>query len=221
VSCCELKKEKITMKHWTIFLGAFLLVLALPAGANTLCGYVNSNASGAGTYYAGALETFTCPGIYIAPGYTLTNVTLSIADDAAGPAIGAGSTVVNTWTNVGGSFISLPGPWTVTSTSLDGVTFGLCATTGTGAPTGLCPEVLSVNPGTAGGATGFTTGSISLAVQLSQPTGIISGIGFVDANLSYSYTESQTGVPEPASMGLVGLAVLGLGAMVRKGRKKA
>jgi hypothetical protein len=211
------------MKHWTIFLGAFLLVLALPAGAVTLCGYVNSN--GNSPYYQGVTQTFTCPGIYIAPGYALTNVTLTLADDAAGPTagnLGLAATLMDTWTNVGGSFISLPGTWTVTSTSTDGVTFGTCATTGTGAPGGGCPAVYSVSPGTLGGTTGFTTGSIVLSDTLTQGgAGINSGQGFVDANLSYTYTESQTGVPEPATMGLVGLAVLGLGAMVRKGRKKA
>jgi hypothetical protein len=204
----------MTMRSFGVLLVVLLVVVALPASAITLCGKVSSDSSG--SYYAGTPYQFTCPGINIANGWMLTSVTLYVADDASGPANAAPATVVNTWSNVAGSFLSLATPPTITETSTDGFTFGPCTPAG---PGGGCPLIYTFTPMLAGAVGGTTTASIMLSVALSQVPGITQGTGYVDANLSYAYTEVQTGVPEPATMSLVGLAMLGLGVMVRKGRK--
>jgi len=201
-----------------------LLALVVPtASASILSGYLNCGGVGSPTgsnvfnggaivptaTLSGGLATITCGAITVPTGDTLTQVDLEFYGDAHAP-IAAGASIVETWNSLAGvSFgtgvitISAPGP----------TSFNQCGGTG-GTFTGLsCDVVLSFTENVAAGS-GFgpVTAQVSAAAGAG---GGVAGNGGDSANLFIQY-EYASGVPEPATLSLMGGALLGLGVFARK-----
>jgi hypothetical protein len=201
-----------------------LLLFASTASASyILCGQVGSavgnstflggtatpGAAGTATL-AGATATLGCNAITVPLGSTLTEVQYELYTDAGGPGGNTLASINFTWT--AGTGISFSPPEVLTLNSTAGISFDQCSAV-SGPVSGACPIVYNVFPGLAGVA-GY--GPVTLTVSaLAGGGGGVSASGNVNADLfvSYSYT---SGTPEPATLSLIGGALLGLGVFAKK-----
>ena len=187
-----------------------LMLLFVPAASASyiLCGAATSGGDGATALGATQPVTFTCPSIAIPTGSWLTGFTIELVDDAQGP-IGAGVSVNWTWNGFTGIPTgSLLGAQinseqaNSSGTSFNGCTVTLAAQ----ASDGCNPTVLSfTEPNLTG-----TFNAVSAGVT-AAPENIFQLNVCGDSASMYIQYNYGTGVPEPATMSLIGGALLGLG----------
>jgi hypothetical protein len=221
------------MKKCLVVLTAVMLLALFTstASANSLSGYFNCAAAdslqgvtgfvgggivasptatyiGSGSLASG-LATLNCPAIGSVPtGFTLVQIDLALVDDAQAPSL-TGAAVNDTWNSLAGvSFLTETIGMTATGTPP--FSFNNC--TGNGIPyTGVCPAILTF-------AESNLTSFGVVSVTVSAAPGALGGVGAAgndSARLSIQY-EYASLTPEPATLSLIGGALLGLGLFARK-----
>jgi len=163
-------------------------------------------------------------GVQLGAGYTLNDAFIVIQNDYSLGASGS-ATATFTWTNIDanlappttytdvvtGGFNSSTYVPSVTSI-YDPLTTGSCSTA-PGTFTNVISGGCASNPGAYLGAAGtFAAASVSGTGAGLQPNGNIG----VAAYVFYDYSTPATGTPEPATLGLCGAALIGLGVMGRR-----
>ena len=196
------------MKKIVILIGVILL-LSMVATANSITAqctlYPAQFNFGAGS------TTLNCPSFLSAyggtppTGTTEDSLTLYLAADYQFGNVTGNNDVKLTVTPGTGTGIT---GWAAASPYTD--------VTGTFSSSGTNPPIPVADAATILGGTNWTAAYTVGATSVVQTGGMETSSAGVYEVFGYS-----TGVPEPATMGLAGLALLGLGAMVRKGRKKA
>ncbi len=166
---------------------------------------LNASVNGAG------LASLTCSGITVPAGFTLYQVDFLLESDAQHPQ-DASSAINYTWNATSGYTMSSP-PEVLNLTSQAGTSFDTCSGV-SGPGIGACPIILSATGLNIGGggsynAVTFTVSAAAVGADGVAPTGSDS------ATLYVQYDESS-GVPEPATLSLIGGALLGLGVFGRK-----
>jgi|SRR6185437_9285927 len=233
----QLRKDLKTMKKNLLLIGGLLVSTMIGSAATiqigALCNTTGGNATGSTPSFSAV--SAVCGnfasvngGTQLGAGFTLLDAFVVFQNDYSLGA-GGGASATFTWTNINAN---LTPPTTYTDTVTGGfnsTTYtpsgssvydplsgnGTCATTpGTfGAsipnPTGGCAN----NP-TAflGAASTFIAANVSGTGSGLQSNG---GIG-VAAYVFYDYQTPSTGTPEPATLGLCGAALIGLGVIGRK-----
>jgi hypothetical protein len=173
-----------------------------PTAINGVAGTASINGST-------GLATFTCSSIVIPTGYTLTGIDLYLKTDASAPSqVGAG--ITTTWNTTGGVSMS-PSPEVGTNVSADGIGFADCNAV-SGQYVGACPAILSFSQNVAAGG---SSPLITMTASAVGTNGGVAGNGNVNASLLIQFDET-TGAPEPATLSLIGGALLGLGVFGRK-----
>jgi len=202
------------MKRYFVLLvgGLALILFSSTAGATTTalieCGTGAGSVSG-NTGFTGQPITITCPAsaFTLPAGSTLTALSFEAVDDAQDPS-GAGAGVTWTWTETDALGLGLSSTDSVTSPT--GLSFNTCGTT-----TGVlvCGADISVPFG------GTTVPTVTMSVSAAAVNGGVGVNGSDSAELYIDYTYTNTVTPEPATLSLVGAALLGLGMIARKQRK--
>jgi len=198
------------MKYFGLLVGGLALILFASTASATTTPEIECGTGAASAIGSSVLSgTLTCPSSFftLPPNSTLTALTFEIVDDAQDPS-GVGAGVNWTWTETDGLGLGLNTVANETSTS--GTTFNAC----TNAPGPLvCDSDISV------AYTGATP-TVTLTVSSAAVSGGVANNGSVSAELyiDYTYTTATT-VPEPATLSLVGGALLALGFVTRKRRK--
>jgi hypothetical protein len=196
------------MKKCLVVLAAIMaLVLLVPmASASTLCGQVGAATPGLPAL-TGQPVTMTCSSIVVPTNQTLTSIDVILVDDAQGP-LNNGSSVNWVWTVVSG----VPGgTQTNVETSTNGYSFNNCS--GSGINNTCGPSDLNYSESVTAGNT-FNAVSFLVSAYPSSPLELVSNGGdSAEMYVQYNYT---SGVPEPATLGLMGVALLGLGVFARK-----
>jgi len=143
--------------------------------------------------------TVTCPGFTASPGMTLSSVVLTLAADYLNGALTGTNDVRVTFTPAAIAGVT----WTPSSQFIDVIG---------GFSSGTQPEMFIT-------ASGFTNTSFAGGAVTTVGSSIISGSVFDSTgNVFLTYTQRPSGVPEPATEGLMGAALLGFGIL--RWRKK-
>jgi hypothetical protein len=212
-------------KCLVVLTGVMLLALFVPtAGASILSGYIYCGGVGSVTGTTGfvggvavpvssidtsGVATITCSSIGSVPsGDYISQVDLELRDDAQKP-VASGASVISTWTGVSGlTFVTNNPLEVITTGSTDGTSFDQCLPTSgmTATPPGTCPTFLDFAQ--AGMQTSF--GPVKLTVSATAGTGGGVGLNGGDSADLYIQYEYSSVVPEPATLGLMGMALLGL-----------
>jgi len=162
------------------------------------------------TINASGVAQITCPAYASIPaGDYITQIDLQLQDDAHKPSA-SGASVIDNWNGVSGlTFATNNWLESITMLSTTAINFDKCIPTGGMVTTGgVCPVVLSFT--VTGQPTTF--GAIVLSVQAIAGSGggVAAGNGGDSADLYIQYEYSPV-APEPATLGLMGGALLGLG----------
>jgi hypothetical protein len=172
-------------------------------GTTTFNGGVTSGAS----VLSGGTATITCASTTVPVGDVLTGIDLYLKNDGSAPS-STTSGVNFSWNSASGvSF----GTEMIGIASTDGINFNEC--TGNSGPfVGTCPAILSFSESIAAGG---SSPVITVTVSDAAVNGGVSSVGNANANLYINFDESSA-APEPATFGLIGGALLGLGLLGRK-----
>src|ERR1035437_621212 len=190
----------------------FAAIFAPTASASFISCQTIGSASGSVAFSPNP-ATLTCSSIVVPVGFTLTGVDLQLIDDAQGPVtLPPASTIQWTWNTFTG--VTQAGSQVNQETSPDGLTFGSC-TAVSGSIVNTCPSVLSY---VANVAAGENFNAVSVKVSAAATSGGLDSGGSDSARLAiqYDYTPIQTGTPEPATIAMLGSALIGLGLIGRK-----
>ena len=196
-------------KCLVVLTGIMALMLFVPAASASyiLCGAATSGGNG-NTGLQSQPVTFTCPGITIAANTFLTSVNLQLVDDAQGP---SGPNVAVNWTwsaFTGVPALQLLGNQVNTEqANAGGTSFNPCYVTSAAQTGDTCgPTTLTFSEPSI--ASSFNAVSVTVSAA---PEGVFqAGVGGDSASLWIQYNYSS-GLPEPATFGLLGGALLGLG----------
>jgi hypothetical protein len=157
----------------------------------------------------GPTVTLTCPSVVVPTGEFLSGVDLELVDDAQGPS-GAGSTIEWTWNTFTG--VTQAGTQWNEEQSTDGVSFGSCYTVA-GSIIATCPSILGTYAENV--LSGGTFNQVTVNVAATAPVGGLDSAGSASARLYVQYDYSSN-APEPATLSLMGGALLGLGLLGKK-----
>jgi hypothetical protein len=202
-------------KYFGLLVGGLALILfSSTASATTTalieCGTGATSTSGTGNPTLVPTVLTCLPAAFTLPtNITITALSFEIVDDAQGPAT-VGSQINWTWTEGGADTTGLGLSTVANETSTTGTTFNAC----TNAPGPLvCDQDVNV------AYSGTVAPTISFTVSATAVNGGISINGGDSAELYADITYSvNSGVPEPATLSMVGAALLGLGMIARKRR---
>jgi hypothetical protein len=178
-----------------------------PAGSNSFAnGVIVPTAS---INNSTGVATMTCTGVGTVPvGSTLTGVDLYLKDSASGPPPGNAEVDITWNAGVGVAFAQE----VISINSTNGIDWDLCQ--GKSGPfVGVCPVYLvNLTENVLQG------GAIPTITALAQAGGAVpasNGNITADLYIQYDYTSNGT-IPEPATLSLMGGALLGLGVFARK-----
>ena len=185
-----------------------LTIMASLAGAVTLmCSNFGSSAafpSGVGT------RVDVCPAFSAPGGNVITSVTVTVFGDYTFGASGSNTVHFTFGSSAGGGSGPFDVPagltgWSPVGPILGDVSGGTSSSTSTtlGMTSGLGLPTVSV-------------GSFSVGITSSVTLGTIFGAASAGVQIDYTYAPPQQGVPEPATLGIMGASLLGLGLLARK-----
>jgi hypothetical protein len=153
---------------------------------------------GNGTSTGGATGVISCPAVSADPGFTINSYrVIATTDFTSSLSTPIPTTVTMLYTLVGGG--------------QNGVTGGATVTNGPGlnANPSVPPSPYPVGANLTGNQAAFTV-TVNSTVTAGSPAASSGSVGI-------TYTEvSTSGTPEPASLGLLGSALVGLGFLVRR-----
>ena len=199
-----------------------IMLLALLASASSLTGYMTCGAvgsiAGLSTFLgttaitpvvsmSGAVANITCPDYTAPAGSYISAVDLRFYGDASAP-LNASSVITDTWNYVSGPIAFVTSTDSVIASSDHA--FAACLGI-TGAFTGQTCDIFVDTPEHVTGAFGVEV----LSVQALPTAGGVAPTGNTNANLAIQF-EYTSNAPEPATLSLIGGALLGLGVFARK-----
>jgi hypothetical protein len=183
----------------------------LPCGAvGSIAGqstFLNTTATTGNVSMSGAIATITCPDYTAPAGDYISAVDLRFYGDASAP-LNSSSVITDTWTYISGPIAFVTSTDSVIASSDHA--FAACLGN-TGAFTGQTCDIFVDTPENVTGAFGVEV----VSVQAVPTSGGVAATGNTNANLSIQY-EYSSNAPEPATLSLMGGALLGLGLFGKK-----
>jgi hypothetical protein len=215
-----------------LLVGGLVLLLGTTANATTTaqqqCGSVGSAGNGnvafttAANGVAGTASdssgsgVITCSGFTVPANQTLESITVVVGDDAQQPA-DITSQVTWMWTYSGQALTPVPSATNNETTQQNGALFSFNSCTGSGTLVCNVAENFST---TTTFTEGQTTGSFIFTVAPSS-SGNAGSSESDSAQVFIQFTYGQPGVPEPASLLLVGSGLIGLSVVARRKRQQS
>jgi hypothetical protein len=206
-----------------VLTGIMLLALFVPtASASFLTGYLpcgavgsiagqstflNTTATTGTVSMTGAVATITCPNYTAPAGDYISAVDLRFYGDASAP-LNASSVITDTWTYVSGPIAFATSTDSVVASSDHA--FAACLGL-TGAFTGQTCDIFVDTSENVTGPFGVEV----ISVQALPTSGGVAPTGNTNANLAIQF-EYSSNIPEPATLSLMGGALLGLGLFGKK-----